>query len=163
MFEIIIHLEQVTVRKWREMGSQMFSKTFTSAALCPRPLLAYSIWALLSVWGPTVINPKYHYSISPEYGKHCDTVSLLAPGYPLHSDTFFGPKWHSPVGSMPFHRAQKVSISRAQPPPTRPRNGCCPHQKHYARGRIKHRCRKATVLQTPIIAIQWANKQNSNS
>jgi hypothetical protein len=33
MFEIIIHLEQVTVRKWREMGLmnvqllQMFSKT----------------------------------------------------------------------------------------------------------------------------------------
>ncbi len=100
-----------------------FLKTLTSAALCPRPLLAYSIWALLSVWGPTVINPKYHYSISPEYGKHCDTVSLLAPGYPLHSDTFFGPKWHSPVGSMPFHRAQKVSISRAQPPPTCSRNG----------------------------------------
>ncbi len=24
-----------------------------------------------------------------------------------------GPKWHSPNGSMPFHRAQKVWISRA--------------------------------------------------
>ncbi len=23
---------------------------------------------------------------------------------------------------------------------TCPRNGCCPHQKHYARGRINHRC-----------------------
>jgi hypothetical protein len=34
---------------------------------------------------------------------------------------------------------KKVSISRAQPPPTCPRNGCCPHQKHYARGRINHK------------------------
>ncbi len=35
---------------------------------------------------------------------------------------------------------QKVEISRAQPPPTCPTNGCCPHQKHYAQGRINHRC-----------------------
>jgi hypothetical protein len=35
---------------------------------------------------------------------------------------------------------KKVSISRARLPPTCPRNGCCPHQKHYARGRINHRC-----------------------
>jgi hypothetical protein len=41
---------------------------------------------------------------------------------------FFGPlhlpmKWHTPTGSMLFHRAQKHSISRAQHPPTCPRNG----------------------------------------
>ncbi len=30
--------------------------------------------------------------------------------------TVLGPKWHSPNGSMPFHRPQKVSISRAKPP-----------------------------------------------
>ncbi len=34
----------------------------------------------------------------------------------LEISTFWGPKWHSPNGSMLFHRAQKVSISRAQPP-----------------------------------------------
>jgi hypothetical protein len=34
-----------------------------------------------------------------------------------------GPKWHTPYGSMSFHRAQNVSISRVQPPPTFPRNG----------------------------------------
>jgi hypothetical protein len=28
----------------------------------------------------------------------------------------FGPQWHSPNGSMTFHSAQKVCISRAQPP-----------------------------------------------
>ncbi len=48
-----------------------------------------------------------------------------------------GSKWHSPFGSMPFHRAQKSLVSRAQPPHTCPRNGCCPHQKHYARGPYK--------------------------
>ncbi len=36
-----------------------------------------------------------------------------------------------------FTVPKKLSISRAQPPPTSSRNGCCPHQKHYARG---HRC-----------------------
>ncbi len=38
-----------------------------------------------------------------------------------------------------FTGPKKLSISRAQPPPTCPSNGCCPHQKHYARGRINHR------------------------
>ncbi len=39
-----------------------------------------------------------------------------------------------------FTGLQKLSISRAQPAPTCPGNGCCPHQKQYARGRIYHRC-----------------------
>ncbi len=30
----------------------------------------------------------------------------------------------------------KVEISRALPPLTCPSNGCCPHQNHYAQGRI---------------------------
>ncbi len=29
--------------------------------------------------------------------------------------SFLGPKWHSPIDSMPFHRTQ--------PPPNSPRNG----------------------------------------
>ncbi len=33
-----------------------------------------------------------------------------------------------------------IGISRAQSPPTCPSNTCCPHQKHYAQGRINHRC-----------------------
>jgi hypothetical protein len=41
----------------------------------------------------------------------------------LEISSILGPKWHSPIGSMPFHRAQKLSNSRAQPPPTGPRNG----------------------------------------
>ncbi len=37
--------------------------------------------------------------------------------------TFLGPKWHSPNGSMPFHRGPKSLLSRARPPTTCPRNG----------------------------------------
>ncbi len=54
--------------------------------------------------------------------------------------SFLGPKWHSTIGSMSFPRTKKLSISRAQPPPTCPSNGCCPRQKHYERGGINHRC-----------------------
>ncbi len=36
----------------------------------------------------------------------------------------------------PVPRPKKVEISRAQPSPICPRNGCCQHQKHYAQGRI---------------------------
>ncbi len=49
-------------------------------------------------------------------------------------------KMHSPISSMSFYRDKKVSISRDQPPPTCTRNGCSPHQKHYTRGPINHRC-----------------------
>jgi hypothetical protein len=39
------------------------------------------------------------------------------------------------------HRIRiRNTVSRAQPPPTCPSNGCCPHQKHYARGLINHWC-----------------------
>jgi hypothetical protein len=41
------------------------------------------------------------------------------------------------------HRRQVRYVSGNtidQPPPTCPRNGCCPLQKHYARGRINQRC-----------------------
>jgi hypothetical protein len=59
---------------------------------------------------------------------------------------FFGPQmalayWPGTISQGPKNRVgPKISISRAQPPPTCPRNGCCPHQKHYAPGRINHRC-----------------------
>ncbi len=47
-------------------------------------------------------------------------------GWALEFSSFLGPKWHSPISSMPFHRAQKTlefPYSRAQRPPTSPRNG----------------------------------------
>jgi hypothetical protein len=52
---------------------------------------------------------------------------------------FFGPQ--TPLAYRLDAMSQgpkKLSNSRAQPPPTCPRNGCWPHQKHYARGRLNH-------------------------
>jgi hypothetical protein len=60
---------------------------------------------------------------------------MLLTGYWL-----LGPKWHSPIGSMPFHRAQKIPDFQGPTPSTCPRNECCPHQKHSAQGCINHRC-----------------------
>ncbi len=63
------------------------------------------------------------------YMAPCPCVMLLmwaAPlrgqvkwGWTLEIETFLGPvKWHSPLGSMPFHSGQKKSrFSRAQPSP----------------------------------------------
>jgi hypothetical protein len=59
-------------------------------------------------------------------------------GLTLEISSFQGPKWHSPIGSGTGPK--KVLISRTQPSPICPRNGLCPHQKHYARGRINQRC-----------------------
>ncbi len=39
----------------------------------------------------------------------------------LEFPSFLGPKWNSPIGSFPFHRAQKTQ--EFHPPPTSPRNG----------------------------------------
>jgi hypothetical protein len=56
-------------------------------------------------------------------------LGQVGGGWALEISSFLGPKWHSPIGSMPFHRAQKTLLnSRAQPP------------KHYARGCVNHRC-----------------------
>jgi hypothetical protein len=41
-----------------------------------------------------------------------------------------GPKWPKSARCH-FTGPKKLSISRAQPLPTCPSNGCCPHQKHY--------------------------------
>ncbi len=45
-------------------------------------------------------------------------------GWALEISRFLGPKWHLPIGSMPFFSQdpKKLSISRAQPPPSCPRN-----------------------------------------
>ncbi len=65
-------------------------------------------------------------------------------GWALEISTFLCPTWHSPISSMPFHRAQaSLDFQGPTPSSTCPRNGCCPHQKHYARGRINHMCIKS--------------------
>ncbi len=66
---------------------------------------------------------------------------------------FLGPKWHSPIGSMPFHRAQQISNSRAQPPPTCPRNGyACIQNIMHARGCINQSCIKSYYREQGILA-----------
>ncbi len=42
-------------------------------------------------------------------------LGLVGVGWALEISTFLGPKWHSPNGLMPYHRAQ--------PPPNCPRSG----------------------------------------
>ncbi len=32
----------------------------------------------------------------------------LGGGWALEISSFLGPKWHSPIGSIPFHRTQKT-------------------------------------------------------
>ena len=59
---------------------------------------------------------------------------------PWKSRLFWSPNGTRLTARCHFTGLKKVSISRAQSPPTCPRNGCCPHQKHYAQGRINHRC-----------------------
>ncbi len=38
-------------------------------------------------------------------------------GWTLEFPSFLGPKWNSPIGSFPYHRAKKFGNSRAQPLP----------------------------------------------
>ncbi len=59
---------------------------------------------------------------------------------PIKDPHLWAPNGTRLSARCPFTGPKKLSISRAQPPPTCPSNVCCPHQKHYARGRINHRC-----------------------
>ncbi len=48
---------------------------------------------------------------SPVHNVMDECISLLGQvggGWALEISSFLGPKWHSPIGSMPFHRAQKT-------------------------------------------------------
>jgi hypothetical protein len=47
---------------------------------------------------------------------------------------FLGPKWHSPFGSMPFHRAKKTLEFQGR------------GTGHGARGRINHRWKNTVVI-----------------
>jgi hypothetical protein len=55
-------------------------------------------------------------------------------GWALEILTFLGPKWHSPIGSMPFHRTQKGLDFQGRTPSYWNR----PHLNHYLQGRIPH-------------------------
>ncbi len=96
--------------------------------------LTLSCWFIISSGWGRVGGGKPHWrsGMGPETSLRNPfkiTRGLLNIKPPMH---LFGP-FH-------FTGPKKVSISRAQPPPTCPRNECYPHQKHYPRGSINHRC-----------------------
>ncbi len=50
-------------------------------------------------------------------------IKASGRGLALEILSFLGPKWHSTIGPMPFHSAQKtLDFQWVQPPPTCPRN-----------------------------------------
>ncbi len=51
-----------------------------------------------------------------------------------------GPKWHSTIGLMPFHWAQKILEFLGPTPFHLLSKWICTHQKQYARSYINHRC-----------------------
>jgi hypothetical protein len=53
---------------------------------------------------------------------------------------FFGPQMALAYRLDAISQGPNKSRFPGPNPPTCPRNGCCPYQKHYARGRINHRC-----------------------
>jgi hypothetical protein len=68
------------------------------------PLINTALYVLLLMW----TNPL---------------LGQVGEGWAVEILTFLGPKWRLPKWLMPFDRAQKFSISRAQPPPTCPSEG----------------------------------------
>jgi hypothetical protein len=66
----------------------------------------------------------------------CVMLLMWAASIAWASGRGLGPGNRDFLGPVKWHRAER----RVQVPPTAcPRNGCCPHQKHYARKRINHR------------------------
>jgi hypothetical protein len=67
----------------------------------------------------------------------------------LEIERFLGPvKWHLANRRVPCG-AQNNQDFQGPTPPTWPSNGCCPHQKCYARGPINHRCIGGFMYNSP--------------
>jgi hypothetical protein len=60
--------------------------------------------------------------------------------YPLQVGEGWAPNGIRLWDQCHFTGPKKLSIFRAQPPPTCPRTWICAHPKHYAQGCINHRC-----------------------
>jgi hypothetical protein len=88
-------------------------------------------WALVhkTTYAPTIYTALYIMFWMLAY----PLFGQAGGGWALEFSGFWDPKWHSPIGSMPFHRALKTLEILAQPPPT------CSHNRS-ARGCINHRC-----------------------
>jgi hypothetical protein len=65
--------------------------------------------------------------ISEQKEKHHQSINFPAfffsELYPTVITIFLGPKWHSPIGSLPFHRAQKTLEFQGPTSSHCPRNG----------------------------------------
>jgi hypothetical protein len=59
---------------------------------------------------------------------------------------FFGPKWHSPDGSMPIQRAQKSPDFQGPTHSHLPSLWIYPHQRHYVQGLINHRSTNTVAI-----------------
>jgi hypothetical protein len=85
---------------------------------------------------------------TPIHMKIMEILRQVGGGWALDIESVLGPvKWHR-ADRVPFG-AQKLEIFRAQPSPNCPSNGCCSHQKHYAQGRINHRCIGGFMYKSP--------------
>jgi hypothetical protein len=81
------------------------------------------------------------YEQTKNYKSHNLTITICAPlNYTAPCVMLLMPQMALAYRLDAISQRQKLSISRAQPHPTCPSKRCCPHQKHYARGRINHRC-----------------------
>ncbi len=96
----------------------------------------------------------YTYNLYSPVRNAFDTGSIHYRGKwegvgPYKSRLFWVPNGTRLRARCHFTGRKQESISRAQPPPICPRNGCCPHQKNYAQGRINHRCINSYYLPEP--------------
>jgi hypothetical protein len=73
---------------------------------------------------------------------------------PLKSRVFWAPYGTRLSPLMPFHRAQKILDSMAQPPSHLPSKWICTHPKLYARGCINHRCKNSYYTVSLSLKIQ---------
>ncbi len=70
-------------------------------------------------------------------------------GWALEIEIFMGPVKCHPANMRVHLGLKKIEISRARPPPAYPCNRCCPHQKHYTRGLVNHRCIGGFMYKSP--------------
>jgi hypothetical protein len=73
-------------------------------------------------------------------------LGQVGGGWALEILSFLGPKWHSPIGSMTLHRAQKTLELQGPIPSHLPSLWICTHPKHYAQGNINHRCINSYIV-----------------
>jgi hypothetical protein len=66
----------------------------------------------------------------------------------LEFSSLLGFKWHWPICSMPFHRAQKTREFQGPTPSHLPSSWICTatHPKHYVQGCINHRCINSYII-----------------